>query len=256
MSENENTEDPKNMATEEPELDDAPDAVKSSHADVKYEPAEIDETFKIGEGVYHTEHTSLKDRVIDAWSDMRGSTRRMIEECPSEARLLFFVLISDLIFMLSWSIKTVVSPTEALASALPRDAVFWLVGALLLRTAAIYIFSIVVGFALRLFGGKGTLKDTRVGMFWGSFVAAPFGLLAAIITYLMSLLEVYLPFLKGGMVSLVPLWIGLLPFVWFVSAGATEAHQFKKVFPLFAALSLLCVVGLILAMYLRAQGVL
>ena len=139
--------------------------------------------------------------------------------------------------------------------SVPTDVAVLLVGALLVRTSSIYIFSFIVGFILRLFGGKGSGKDTRAGIFWGSFVAAPFGIMAALLTVGMSSLEDVLPFLGGETISLAPLWIGLLPFVWFVSAGATEAHKFKRIFPLFASLSLLCVVGMFWALYLRANGV-
>ena len=212
-------------------------------------------SFKAGQGVYRQDNTSLIARITDAWKDMPASTRRLIDEQPSEARLLFFVLLSDLIFFLSWSVKTVVSPTSIAESALPDDMALLLVVALLLRTGAIYLFSIILGFVLRAFGGTGTLKDTRAGVFWGSFVSAPFEVLAAILTVSMASLEDTLPFLSGETLSLAPLWLGLLPYIWFVSAGATAAHGFKRFFPLFAALSLLCVVGMFWALYLRANGV-
>lgn len=212
-------------------------------------------SFKAGAGIFREDHTSLKERVWDAWKDMPSSTTRMIDEQPSEARLLFFVLMSDLIFFLSWSIKTVVSPTSLASSVLPDDVALLLVGALLARTATIYVFSFIVGLALRPFGGTGTLKATRIGIFWGSFVAAPFGLFAAVVTVGMSSLEGVMPFMANPTVSLAPLWLGLLPYVWFVSAGASTAHGFKKFFPLFAALSLLLVVAMFVALYLRANGV-
>lgn len=214
-----------------------------------------DQVFKAGEGVFSEDRTSLFDRISDAWRDMPASTLRMVAEHPSEARLLFFVLMSDLMFFLSWSMKTVVSPTSLAESVLPDDVAMLLVGALLMRTALIYIFSVMVGLTLRLFGGTGTLKDTRVGMFWGSFVAAPFGVAAAILTVAMHSLEETLPFLASPTVALAPLWIGLLPFVWFVSAGTATAHGFKRVFPIFATMSLLFVVAMFVAMYLRANGV-
>lgn len=214
-----------------------------------------DQIFKAGEGTYLEERTSLMDRVTDAWRNMPASTHRMVAEHPSEARLLFFVLMSDLMFFLSWSMKTVVSPTSLAESVLPDDVAMLLVGALLMRTTLIYMFSVVVGLTLRLFGGTGTLKDTRIGMFWGSFVAAPFGVAAAILTVTMHSFEETLPFLSNPTVALAPLWIGLLPFVWFVSAGTATAHGFKRVFPIFATMSLLFVVAMFVAMYLRANGV-
>ena len=212
--------------------------------------------FHIGDHVFREDRTGLFERIWDAWNDMRASTRRMIEEGPSEARLLFFVLISDLIFFLSWAIKIVVAPNAAIVDIMPQDSAIFLVGALIIRTASVYAFATLVGFGLKAIGGKGSLKDTRVGMFWGAFVAAPFGLLAAIVTFFMAKFEPFLPFLGNETLSLMPLWVGLLPYVWFVSAGAAEAHQFKKVFPLFAGLSFILIAGMVLTMYLRAQGVL
>lgn len=211
--------------------------------------------FRAGEGIYREGRTSLFARISEAWKDMPDSTNRMIDEHPSESRLLFFVLMSDLMFFLSWSMKTVVSPTSLAESVLPDDVALLLVGALLVRTTFIYIFSFFVGFALKPFGGTGTMKATRIGIFWGSFVAAPFGVLAAFVTVAMTSLESSLPFLANPTISLAPLWLGLLPYVWFVSAGASTAHGFKKFFPLFAALSLLCVVAMFVALYLRANGV-
>lgn len=163
--------------------------------------------------------------------------------------------MSDLIFFLSFSVKTVVSPTYIAQSALPDDVALLLVVALMLRTATIYVFAIVLGLVLRLFGGTGTLKDTRAGVFWGSFVSAPFEILAAILIVVMASLEGSMPFLSGETISLAPLWLGLLPYIWFVSAGVTSAHGFKRFPPLFTVLSLLCIVAMFWALYLRANGV-
>lgn len=218
--------------------------------------SDADETsFKAGYGVYRQDHTNLVSRITEAWKDMPASTRRLIAERPSEARLFFFVLLSDLIFFLSFSVKTVISPTSMAESVLPNDVALLLVVALMMRTAIIYTFAIVLGLILRAFGGTGTLKDTRTGVFWGSFVSAPFEILAAVLIVAMASLEGAVPFLSGETISLAPLWLGLLPYIWFVSAGATSAHGFKRFFPLFAALSLLCIVAMFWALYLRANGV-
>ncbi|MEM8869321.1 MAG: hypothetical protein AAGE38_02900, partial [Pseudomonadota bacterium] len=80
--------------------------------------------------------SSLGDRVIDAWRDMRASTRRLIDEKPSEHRLLFYVLLSDIIFFLSWSLKTVVSPVSGVKEQVPLEIGAWLIAALMVRTAS------------------------------------------------------------------------------------------------------------------------
>lgn len=214
-----------------------------------------DTSFTAGYGVYRQDQTNLIARILEAWKDMPASTRRLINERPSEARLLFYILLSDLIFFLSSSVKTVVSPTTIAEQALPDDVALLLVVALMLRTGTIYLLSMILGLVLKLFGGTGSLKDTRAGVFWGSFVSAPFEILSVVLAVGMTYLEPNLPFLRGETISLAPLWIGLVPFVWFVSAGASEAHGFKRIFPLFAAFTVLCIVGLIGAIYLRANGV-
>ncbi len=217
--------------------------------------SEPTQTFTSGDGVFREDRTSLKDRIWDAWRDMRASTRRMIAENPSEARLLFFVLMSDLILFLSFAVKTVVSPNSVMSSILPDNVALLLVVALLFRTLSVYVFALVVSLILRIFGGTGTFRATRIGIFWGTFVAAPFELFSAVITFFMARLEGVMPFLGGEMISLAPLWIGLLPYVWFVSAGATEAHGFKKVFPLFVSMSILSIISIVAMMILRARGV-
>ncbi len=223
--------------------------------DETFDQEEDTHRFSAGAGVYRDDHTGLLVRIWDAWRDMPASTRRLIEERPSEARLLFYVLMSDLVFFLSWSIRTVVNPDSLFARSMPKDVALLLVGALLLRTTSVYVFSVVFAAFMRLIGGKGSFKDTRCGIFWGAFVAAPMGFAASLLAVAMTTLSPYLPFLRNETVELAPLWLGLLPYVWFVSAGAAEAHGFKKVFPVFAGLSLLCIVGIVWAMYLRANGV-
>lgn len=216
---------------------------------------EQDEIFHSLRGEFHTDRTGLVARILDSWRDMRGATRRLISENPSEPRLLFYVLMSDMVFFLSWSLKTVVSPTEAAASILPREVGLWLIMALFLRTLVVYVFAGVLGAILRVFGGTGSWKDTRTGIFWGSFVAAPFGLLFAIVTVLFSTLENTIPLFGNTFVAQAPYWMALLPFVWLCSVGAAEAHGFKRSAPLFMGMTVLTMVVWVWFLVLRAQGV-
>lgn len=199
---------------------------------------------------------SMGDRVLDAWRDMRASTRRLIEEQPSEQRLLFYVLMSDIIFFLSWSLKTVVSPVSGVKEQVPLEIGLWLIVALMLRTASMYLFSGITWVAARYFGGTGSWKDTRAGIFWGALVAAPFGFLMAILTVSMSWLEPYFPVLREDWVSLPPYWISLVPFIWFISQGLAESNGFKRNSISFMVMSAIALVGLLGAMYLRAAGIL
>ncbi len=213
-----------------------------------------EESFTIGEHTYQTRNTSLYRRVRDSWRNMRKSTRRLIDENPSESRLFFYILMSDLIFFLSWSLKAVVSPTEEASSFLPTDVGLWLVVALFARTGVIYIFSFLLGIAMRLAGGKGGGKATRAAVFWGSFVAAPFGLLFALITVAFATFEPYLPILSNDLISQAPYWLSLIPFVWFISAGLAEAHEFRLVAPIFGAMTFITMVLWVMFMYLSAIG--
>lgn len=214
-----------------------------------------DEKFTTDYGTYRTEHSGLAMRVLDAWKDMRASTRRLIDENPSEGRLLFYILLSDMVFFLSWALKAVVAPTLGAKDMLPAEIGIWLIVALFVRTAAVYLFSMVLGFAMRLFGGKGSWKSTRAGVFWGSFVAAPFGLLFALVTVLFASMEGSYPILQDAFVSQAPYWMSLIPFVYFISAGVAEAHHTKQTFPVFAGMTAVAMVLWFIALYMRANGI-
>ncbi len=213
------------------------------------------EKFSAGHGTFQTDRSGMLPRVIDAWKNMRASTRRLIEEDPSESRLLFYVLMSDMVFFLSWSLKAVVKPSAGAESIIPANVGILMVGALLVRTLTIYIFTFILGAILRMFGGKGSWKDTRAGVFWGSFVSAPFGLLAALVAVSLTLLEPNFPALKESWVALPPYWIGLIPFTWFVSYGIAEAQGLQRASLIFMVLSVLAIFAVIAGMYLRAIGV-
>ncbi len=202
---------------------------------------------------YQTSHSSLFMKVIDAWKDMRKSTRRLIDENPFEGRLLFYILMSDMIFFLSWSLKAVVSPTEQASSVLPAEIGVWLIVALFARTALIYAFSFVLWIAVRAFGGKGDWKSTRAGVFWGSFTAAPFGLLFAVVTVIFASLESSVPILQNPFVAQAPYWLSLIPFVYLISAGVAEAHRLKATFPVFASMTFIAMFLWLVGLYLRAN---
>lgn len=197
---------------------------------------------------------SMGYRIWDAWRDMRRSTRRLIEENPSEHRLLFYVLLSDIIFFLSWSMKTVVAPVSGVREQVPVEIGVWLIGALLLRTASMYLFSLIVWLAARSTGGQGSWRDTRAGIFWGALVAAPFGFLMAFFTVCMSWLEPLYPILREDWVALPPYWISLVPFLWFISQGVAESNRFQKNAGIFLIMSGLALVAMIVFMTLNFSG--
>ncbi len=199
---------------------------------------------------------NMGDRILDAWRDMRTSTRRLINEKPDEHRLLFYVLLSDMIFFLSWALKTAVSPISGVEERIPVEIAFWLISALMFRTFTMYLFSGILAGGSRLFGGKGSWKDTRCGVFWGALVAAPFGFLMAVLTVMLGWLQPYFPVLASEWIALPPYWISLVPFIWFISQGLAEAQGFKHNSIPFMVMSLIALAGLVGVIYLGANGVL
>ncbi len=202
-----------------------------------------------------TRRSTFVERVVDSWRDTGAATRRLIDEEPSEARLLFYVMCSDIIFFLSWTIKTVVAPTQSAAEKLPIQIGLWLVLALLARTTTMYLFAGFLKLLSQPFGGKGGWYETRVAVFWGALIAAPFGFLAALITVSLSYVEDAAPFLQNPIVAMLPYYLGLLPFLWFIAAGVAEAQRFTRVSTLFSFLSLGAIALTLVGLYLSARGV-
>lgn len=184
---------------------------------------------------------SVWRRMVLSYKDMRTTTRTLIGENPSEARLLFFVLMSDVIFFLSRGLALVIAPGSAASTRLPLEIGLWLVAALFLRTAILYGFSGLVAGISRLFGGKGSWKDTRAAVFWASLVAAPIGVLGALVVATFAHLERFAPVFGDDKLSLPPQWIGIVAFVFFLSAAVAEAQRFRNTSPVFMTFSILTV---------------
>ncbi|MCL5775893.1 YIP1 family protein [Limibaculum sp. FT325] len=196
---------------------------------------------------------SLWARMKLSYIDMRAATRQLIGENPSEARLLFFVLLSDVIFFLNRGVSLVISPGSGASEKLPLEIGLWLVAALFLRTLTLYLFSGAIAFACRMCGGEGSWRDTRTGVFWASLVAAPIGVIGALIVALFAHLEPYAPILAEPAITLPAHLIGMVFFVFFVSASVAEAHRFRNTSPVFIAFSLLTVALLVLGIYVYAN---
>ncbi|MEM9062062.1 MAG: YIP1 family protein [Pseudomonadota bacterium] len=186
----------------------------------------------------------LSSRVADAWMNMRASTRALLDEHPSEGRLIFFVLLSDVIFFLARTLSLVVAPAGAAQKFLPIEIGLWLVLVFVLRTATLYLFSGVVCFVGRRLGGTANWRETRAAVFWASLVAAPVGVLGALIGATFGRWATQFPILASDPFVIAPLILGPVAFVWFLSAGVAEAHGAKRTSPVFIAFS---VVAFILA---------
>lgn len=193
---------------------------------------------------------SVWARMLLSYRDMRRTTRALIDENPSEARLLFFVLLSDVIFFLSFGVRLIVSPSAVVEQALPVPAQLGvlLIGALFLRTATMYIFAGLVWAVGRMAGGRGSTKGVRAAVFWSSLVAAPVGVLGAIISAGFAHLEPGLPMLTLPVFAWPPVLIGIVAFVFFLSAGVAEAHGVARTSPVFIVFSVLTLVLLVAAL--------
>ena len=185
---------------------------------------------------------SVTVRLARSFFDMRATTEELLSERPSEARLLMLVLLSDMIFTLSWALKTLIAPTQAATASMGTDVVLWLMVALMLRTTAIYALALGVGVVVKLFGGKATLFETRVGVIWGVFVAAPIGLIIAEFAVIINQFDGSLAFLQSQGIQMTPYWLGMVPFVWFVSKGAASANRIENAVPIFGTIAALAVV--------------
>ncbi|MFO7857034.1 MAG: YIP1 family protein [Paracoccaceae bacterium] len=192
----------------------------------------------------------MNDRILEAWRDMSASTRRLLAERPSEGRLLFFVILSDAIFFLSWTLKTLLAPTSAVAETMPFDVAALLLAAILFRTASLYVLAALAAAAATLCGGVGSWRDTRAAVFWGALVSAPFGLLAAGLAVVLNRAEASLPALADPLFALPPYYVGLVPFLWFVAAGIAAAHRFERIGWSFLTLSVAAVALSLAGVYL------
>lgn len=182
---------------------------------------------------------SLHERLALSYRDMRRAVRSLIEEQPSEARLLFFVLLSDVIFFLSWTLSLVVSPGAETRTQLPAEIALLLVLIFLCRTATLYAFSGLVGAVCRLCGGQGSWRDTRTGVFWASLAAAPVGVAAAVVAGLVRLLAG--DAVDEAAVVGLRFSAGFVVFVFLVSASVAEAQRFRATSPVFIAFSILAI---------------
>jgi len=189
-----------------------------------------------------------------SYSDMRAATRTLIDEAPSEPRLLFFVLMSDVIFFLSFGVRLVVSPSATIEQVLPLPAALGvaLVGVLLLRTAMMYLLAAAVCILGWPFGGRARFREMRAAVFWGSLVAAPVGVFGALIGAVFANLERVYPIFASPLMVWPPLLIGIVAFVYFLSAGVAEAHRYRNTSPVFIVFSVLTLALILGVLYVNA----
>lgn len=179
------------------------------------------------------------NRILDAYADMRSSTRSFIETKPSEARLLFLALLSDVIFFLARSISMVVAPPVEIQASLPTFVGLGVVIAFLIRTSLFYVIAAIARVASYPFGGRGSWHDTRCAVFWAALVSAPIELIGAILTVAVVYLRPGMPFLDNEWLIETPYFIGPIAFGFFLAAGVAEAQGFRYTYRVMAALAII-----------------
>jgi len=178
-----------------------------------------------------TSPSALPWRVLGAWADLRGSLRAELDRGPSEGRLLFYLMLSGLIWflgraaVLNWGPLGPMLPEDELTGRLAAE----FVGAVFFRTLAFYPLAALAGWLARLAGGTGSWRDSRAAVFWAALVAAP-AILAA--TFL-SLLLTGVPGQAGQIASM----LGAVVFAWVVAQCLAEAHGFTRAWKVLAAVA-------------------
>ncbi len=177
-------------------------------------------------------------KMLQSITDMPGQIGHVLAQQPSEARLLSFVLLSDVFFALAWSIEASVAPSPVVSALIGGDLVLFLMVALIFRTTLVYALALAVGAGMRLLGFEGSVRETRIGVLWGSLVAAPIG-------FVIAMAAVVVNVMRGGSseagfdaVQMLPMWIGFVPFLWFVAKGAAAANRSDKSLQIFGVLGL------------------
>ena len=133
-------------------------------------PMSASDEFNVTHGEFREGENELWQRILEAWGSMRASTSRLLAEKPSEGRLLFYVLLSDLIFFVSWSLKTLLYPGESAAGPVPVQMGYWLVIAMFFRTSCLYFFSIATRLVQIQSHSKKTPRPSH-GTRWARFEA-------------------------------------------------------------------------------------
>jgi hypothetical protein len=172
-------------------------------------------------------------RMLGAWADLRGSMRAELERGPSEGRLLFYVMLSGLIWFLGRTAVLVYGP---LGPAIPEDQFAGRIGlefisAIFFRTLAFYALAAVAGLIAWAGGGGGGWRDSRAALFWAALVAAP----VILASTFLSLLLAGVPGPGGAIASM----LGAVAFAWVVAQCFAEAHGFTSAWRVLGALATL-----------------
>ncbi len=185
-------------------------------------------------------------RVLAAWADLRASMRHELDRGPTEGRLLFYAVLSGLVWflgraaLLAWGPLAPTLPPEVFRGRIAAE----LVTSVLFRTLALYLLAAVVGLVSRAFGGGGTWRDSRAALFWAALVAAP----AILAAHLFSVLLTGVP----GRAAEIAGMLGGLAFGWVAAQCIAEAQGFSSGWRVLAVMAAL-VGAFIGALYLLVR---
>ncbi|MHA1527632.1 MAG: YIP1 family protein [Alphaproteobacteria bacterium] len=172
-------------------------------------------------------------RMLGAWADLRGSMRAELDRDPGEGRLLFYVMLSGLIWFFG---RYALLVYGLLGPAIPEDVFVGRVGlefvsAIFFRTLAFYALAALAGLIARAAGGGGGWRDSRAALFWAALVSAPVILAATMLSLLLS----GVPGPAGAIASM----LGAVAFAWAVAQCVAEAHGFTSAWRVLGAVATL-----------------
>ena len=209
------------------------------------------------------------DRVIASYGGVRREMRRLLEERPSEAVILSFLMI--------WALFSFMGAFAEL-SALPRDPsdlaaedrfkkeLFErFIGAFFIAPLGVYIVAALCNGLLRLFGGAGGGYETRLAFAWALVAATPLLMAGSLLDATAISLSggaaaggsaLGAPFSEGDAsmgVLFVLAWLAAAGVVYLISACLAEAHGFRSSAPIMGAV--LGVVAVVTAIVLAVRPV-
>ena len=166
--------------------------------------------------------SGLAWRVLAAWANLRGSMRTELDRGPSEGRLLYYAVLSGLVWFLGRAALLAWGPVApALTAELFRARIAAeLISAVFFRTLALYALAAIIGAVARASGGTGSWRDSRAALFWAALVAAP----AMLAAHLLSVLLTGVP----GQAGAIAVMLGALAFGWAAAHCIAEAHGFRS----------------------------
>lgn len=178
----------------------------------------------------------LTARIVAAWRDSWGVARAERAADPGEPRILAYALGGCLALWLASLPQELRDSALGVGPTAEADPVLLviasLVSMLFFTPLALYGVAALLRVALRLVGGTGGWRETRLAVFWSLLPAAPALLLGYGAAFLLTVSG-------AGALAGVPRLLAGLVWLRFWSVGLAEAHGFRSAWPIFAAIAAL-----------------